>query len=543
MIALLGFIVLALFGSQIIWSFLKQERYQQALEGAALKAASDLSEIVINDPYFGFISLSDRPAIGEATLAADGQPLPVHSINSIIAAARLDYLVALELGDARLEELALEDSWHAKEAENRLERALELSLKPDNKSDARDMDNKVVRPYADALKVYTEGLKCFTKASPKEFNLTLGWLRKSGATVTPVPQPGNSHYVPDGAVAKGCYRPFMDIPVRNEHYSFTGVGSQTSLVSADQFVPQDGVQISSIVRADATGETSSFLPWEKTAHGFIGAACAQPYALNRQPAPSVLVVAFPDGRPDGINSLRDLLSNTGLNGAIMRTYTPVKGDFPIDPGSQLQPSGSDRVSAGAAFATGFHDWLRSNYALPKIDSVLAACNQGFPSTSESSNSMSFVFVVEITCDGNAVVSSLHLNPFADLRIAESQWYAINDTPAQIGASNWTVVCRDQVRTLGTIQGGKHAGQPYPGDPINWAELNSYVNEAFAAAAATRRPGGLVLLGEEAPGGGIALTGAQLQKESGGNLSRNMRTSNYSPGLASEIRISSPMAAQ
>src|SRR6516225_9906245 len=92
--------LIILLGGQTIWSFLLHERYKQALEAAALKAASDLSEIVINDPYFGFISLSDRPPIGHATVAEDGEPVPVHGINTIIATSRLEYLIATEIGDA-----------------------------------------------------------------------------------------------------------------------------------------------------------------------------------------------------------------------------------------------------------------------------------------------------------------------------------------------------------------------------------------------------------------------------------------------------------
>jgi len=77
----------------------REQRYQQAIESAALRAATELSEIVINDPYFGFISLSDQKPIGQATFAADGEPLPVHGINTIIATTRLDYLIAKATND------------------------------------------------------------------------------------------------------------------------------------------------------------------------------------------------------------------------------------------------------------------------------------------------------------------------------------------------------------------------------------------------------------------------------------------------------------
>ncbi|PWT94840.1 MAG: hypothetical protein C5B53_12280, partial [Candidatus Melainabacteria bacterium] len=205
---------------------------------------------------------------------------------------------------------------------------------------------------------------------------------------------------------------------------------------------------------------------------------------------------------------------------------------------ELRPADNDlaECTASTIVARGFYDWLRSNYTLPKIGSLFEAINRSIANSSSSN-----VFVLEITAQGNTVISALRQNPFQDLRIAENQLYGINAQPVQIGANNWTLVCRDEVYAAGTTFGGKHAGQPLAGNPINWAQLNSYVDDSFAAAAASRMPGGITISGDKQPGGAIPLSGVHLNLDNKQAANRDIRTSNCSAGLASEIRISSPTA--
>jgi hypothetical protein len=571
-------IALFMFGSRVLLLLTERGKYQQALESAAMRASVDISEIVINDPYFGFISLSDQRAIGRTTMAGDGEPLPVHGINTIIATTRLDYIIAQETGDGQLEQLALEDMRHAREAAIQLDKVLERALSP-NSNDAasvpRDMDGNEVHAYADALSMYEKSLQSFTTANPEGFKLTLGWLRNGTQTITPIPVSNSlskkerERYVKAGTEINGYYRAYVDIPVGNEHFSFAGLGTEPTLVSATQFVPKRSQRgeddtsqqqkfiesrqyipeinnryLSSIVRAESVWQLSNLFSGDKdkAPETLASQACAQPYAVISQPAPSIFVMAFPDGCPSEINSMADILHNRGLNNATMNVYTPVRGDFPVDPLAYLQPSnnGMTQVRATAAFAQAFYDWLRSNYALPKVDAILGALSQ--PLGNGAHSAFSYIFVAEITAEGNVIISALNANPFADIRINENQFYAINATPALIGGSNWTVVCRDQVHTMGTFAGGKHAGQPMPGDPVNWSELSLYVNNAFAAAVADRKPGGITLSGQICPGGAIALTGSQLLCDDGAQLPRSLRKSAYSGGLGIEVRISSPLAA-
>jgi hypothetical protein len=68
--------------------------------------AEKLSRIVVNDSHFGFIALSNSPPIGKATVADDGEPCPISGINNLLATIRLDTLMAHELNDSNLCQLA-----------------------------------------------------------------------------------------------------------------------------------------------------------------------------------------------------------------------------------------------------------------------------------------------------------------------------------------------------------------------------------------------------------------------------------------------------
>lgn len=522
---------IAVFAGQTIWSYLMHERYRQALEAASLKAASDLSEIVINDPYFGFISLSDRPASGHATIAEDGEPVPIHGINSLIAASRLDYLIATELGDERLQSFAGEDARHAREAAANLTQVLEKSLREDSK-DAKDMDGNVVRPYADAVATYQNSLKCFTQEPPLEFRLELGWLRKSGATITPLPYtPQNCGPLKDIAV-RGYYKANVDLPVGSEHLFLASLGSQPSLVDTNAFNPSDGQHISTVVRAQAKCLLPNLLSQKGERQELVTQACGQAYALDREPAPSVLMLSFPDGLPPGIDTMHDILTHPSLNESVMRSYVPVGNDYPTGHTSELQARGASGSAAGS-FALALHDWLRNNYALPKVDAMLAILNTSLSRTAASGNTM---FAIEIAADGTPVLTQLSRKPFADRAVEEEQLLLTIDTPIVIGNRSWMVSCRDQVHTPGTIAGGKHAGQPLPADPINWDGLDTFVSRSFAQAAASRRPGGIVANGLLGPLGDLSFAHAQLQCTDGRALSRGFRRSSYSAGLAAEVLI-------
>jgi hypothetical protein len=518
--------------------FMLQTRHQQALEAASLKAASELSRIVVNDPYWGYVSLSDYPAMGTATTAGDGQPLPVHSINSILAATRLDYIIAFELGNATLEDMAMEDLRNAKEAEKRLARVLNRALK-ENNSEARDINGDQVNPYRDAWDTYVGCLGSLPKPKPGQFKLTLGKLNDTAATTIRLPymsDPGNrTKFFPKEIQINGCYRAYVDIPVGSEHFSFVAVGPQSSLVNIQKFVPgeEKNDELSSIVRVEAACECQNLL--EKIPQVVSGQACAEPCTLGTSPAPTALLVSFPGGRPSSITSIGDLINDRQLSATMMNSYIPRGNDYPGDASCRLEHT-SSQFSAATSIAMCFHDWLRSNYSLPGVESVISALNQNLNGIGQR---ISTSFVLAVKADGTVIVSPLYDRPFQGFAVEENQFYSLATEPVLLGDRDSLIMCRDEVRSLGNSNGGKHAGQPLPGDPINWDELGFYVDNSFSNIVSTRKPDGITVIGKRKPNGGIVLADAQLQRRDGMPLEHPLRTSAYSTGLAAEISVSPP----
>jgi len=179
------------------------------------------------------------------------------------------------------------------------------------------MDGAEVHPYADALRVYKESLRAFTAANSESFQLTLGWLRNGGETITPASVPSqvqssqnkNQSLEPGISISR-CYRSYVDIPVDKQHFSFASLGREPTLVNSTKFVPKHlpGVaddlaqqaafissseyipeqsfrDVSSIVKAEAIWSVSNLFNWEKDMppEKHTTQACAQPYAISCSP--------------------------------------------------------------------------------------------------------------------------------------------------------------------------------------------------------------------------------------------------------------------
>jgi hypothetical protein len=108
-----------------------------------------------------------------------------------------------------------------------------------------------------------------------------------------------------------------------------------------------------------------------------------------------------------------------------------------------------------------------------------------------------------------------------------------------------IIFKDDVKHLGTRYGGKHAGQPLSGYPINWCELPEFNGDEQIARelGKGRLHTGLVVLNQPeppaAPYQAAAASGSPLDifsRLSGQNLSAQPRKSFYSGGLALDIQI-------
>jgi hypothetical protein len=86
-------------GAAFVKLIMVRQKSVLAVEAASLAAASDLSSLVVNDPNYGYIALSDFAPSSTKLMGEDGKPLPVTGINTILATARYNMLIGKHLNN------------------------------------------------------------------------------------------------------------------------------------------------------------------------------------------------------------------------------------------------------------------------------------------------------------------------------------------------------------------------------------------------------------------------------------------------------------
>ena len=520
-------------------------RHDNAVQAASLAAASELSHIVINDPYYGYIGLSDSPPVGTATTAADGEPTPVIGINTLIGTARLDLLLAHRLQNNELIAMAEQDVEASRKAAKRLEAACKKAIEPDSRDTAVDLNGKPIKPYEAARSAYMSSLgwsPLLGQANMGKFSLSLGWLADHGSTTTQVPVPEKLSQTPESAQQNGRYKPFIDIPAFGESFYFVGVGPQPALVDARQFREADGKRICTVVKVEAEMERDK-------GPGLHNVACAQPYGVAEANPTAVMRINFPEGVPNSVSSLHDLLSDARLSVCRTEDFTATGGDVPINQGAVLVADQSAQEhTMGKVLARCLYDWIRIARVKPRLDSLVDAMDASFRILAQNrTNGLGSLenpcFTFEFDVSGNVVVRNCNRNPFIDQIVYDNQSYAITSQPVAIGSGLWSIGCRDEVRRLGTVSGGKHAGQPVVGNPVNWCELAYFdrsPEESLKRAKGSKALGLIVTGNNQGCAGGrkaVSWESAQFSRLDGGAVLHPPRKSYYSGGLPVDIEFS------
>ncbi|MBZ0189424.1 MAG: hypothetical protein K8F91_24475 [Candidatus Obscuribacterales bacterium] len=466
------------------------------IESAALAAAESLSKIVIDTADCGFVSLSDYPDGGTATLAKDGYCLPVKGINTLIGTARLNLIVADNLEQTLMEEFAEQDLKQSLSAKDELVTALKRSLKGESKY--KDLNGKPVNPSKAALLAY--------KAKSKKqisIHLSLGCLEGGAQTNVPVPTANKLACVPTEMQEEGFYRAFTNIPFKKVDFVFGGIGKTLAIVDSSKWIENIidlPYQFPTIVRAKASSAGNKSDHAEEI-------ACAQP-AGNDILIPSVgaLTLSFPDGPVPEIKHPRDCYLNESLNSADNDTIdllSAQNGDYPIDSLSHMialnWPLSSAKSCEPMAniWRLALHDWIRRAGPRANIGSVvqMQSIALDLPKPSkvmwsgplESGRTYSpiepisagIIHVFEFDQDGFVIYKSKILAPHPLNTSSQNQLYAECFGAlkySDIGVHSvmlplvprpkrctmravWDVYIRDEVRHPGIQKGGKHGGQP------------------------------------------------------------------------------------
>lgn len=552
-LAMLAVVIVIAFNSTV-WFSARSKNYSAA-EAASLTAATEISRIVIEDPYYGYISLADYAPIGRATRAPDGEPLPVHGINTVTAGARLLDILACQTGNEEMLVLAQKEAVEARRAAQQLEKALRAALDPKSIQIFKDLDGNQVKPFARAREVLETALGgAAASLSIDDLQLQLGWIKGGSSTITRVPagSPAVAELKNSNQI-NGCYKSFVDLPVGKDSYFLAGLAEQPSLVVARNFMPADNKRVSSAVLVSV--KTSMQVPSDKQhknssqekGDSFVSQACAIPGALPVVYPSGSMLLQFPHGIPAGYRRFRDLLTDSRLATRRVEVLTAV-GDFPREPGSNVVSSSDplDKCSLRGLFSRGLFQWIRACGARPRIESILSALDHEFDAKCENSKrGRPAVLLYECTASGDIAVRELGEDtPFASQVVHDGQSYALAPEALRANDADWSVSFRSQVDDLSLRSGGNHGGQMMPGNPVNWCDLPQFAGGADVAKRSGKGTEALRLTVSGAPlagtEGGVALNGSYFRKTNGSELATQPRKSIYSGGLAVEFQISSPV---
>jgi hypothetical protein len=513
-------------------------RTQAAVEAAGLVAANDLSKIIINDPNFGYVSLSNYPPIGKATCAEDGEPLPVVSINTLVGTVRQNTIIARQLNNKTMLALSEQDRTRMQSTIKTLNGTLKAALAAEGKEHFTDIQGASVQPAADVTAFLKANLPAGVRL--QSIKLTNGWLAGGADSSISLPQPPALAQIKADASRAGKYKAFSDIPVENDSFTFAGLGSTSTIVSNATFQPADDKHICSIVKVECTVALDNIFqplaPFGLSGPSQVQAvACSQPFTMPDVGPTGALTLRFSSGPVVGLQSWSDFLGG-GFHDNQITTYEATGGDYPTDHEARMIAA-EPRLppSTSQQFAEHLYYWLRNGHLRPRIDAVLAMINDPFRSGPAQ------IYAYEFAKNGSISRRIIARDPFPIGVTSDSQNQTVVDTSIQGGLSP-IIVFRDDVKMLGTTHGGQHAGQPLAGYPLNWCEIPEYGGDEHMAGTLEKGrlgtglaiidPRGTATAEEAINDANFSL----FQSASGKRLFLQPRRSFYSGGLALDIEI-------
>lgn len=442
--------------------------YQQertAIEAAALAVAGDLSRVFIEDPNFGLISLTDVPAIGKNTMAADNFYMPVTGINSLLATVRLDMIIADEFDDPILTMCARRDYDNAIVARDTLVRTLKDNMQQD--STFKDIDGKDVSPFEDAIKAYESNSISIVggQSRLRSLKIQLGWM-PGLRTNTPVPEPADYAHASDDLQTNGFYKACVNVPYKQQPFVFAALSDQPSLVDSAQFQSTQDLPglIPSIVKCEADQlyvDEGAFGPQRKVVHVV---ACAEaPASLKARETAGSFIVSLSNSVPiPQISKLSDIFLFKDLSVCpVDLLQTPLRNDCPDSPLTLTKLFVEPRQNPpfSSAVRNALHDWLRRCGPTIDIDSLIEAMNARWENNYPPGSPVAHVYSVD--AQGKVKYISRMMPAGAVLPISHKQVRAIAGVPIRVTDDHFDVIIKDFVYQPGRVNGGKHGGEPFP----------------------------------------------------------------------------------
>lgn len=477
MAILMGILMLLLgFSLSFVRLLGSSQEQKTAIEAAALAAARDVGRIVIEDPNFGFISISDAAPSTPNTKADDGYSMPVTGINTLLATIRLDLIIASTLSDTTMQTLAENDYNNAMAAKDFLVQSLEQAITPGGGGNPRDVDGNLVNPYQSAVDAYNQNVIRMAGGASRLVNgsmrIQLGCTTPS-MTATPVPTPISDAAINPAQMTQSYYNSYTNIPFGGRNFVFAGIGKDIKLVDLKNFAADPGglpyviptvlkVEADQLLQSAGAGGTN-------VVHSI---ACAQPAAIHDpRPAPGAMTLRYPNGRVAEILKPLDYLTNGNITGETMDLKTSTGGDSPPTGSGAVVPAtvppwGSS-MPAPTSMSVGIYDWVRRAGTKPNIRAIQQMLNTPF--SSGITNTVGGANVYTWNPNGSIkYVQVTGLTPSA-ITVSELQGRAVSHTLfTSSNGNNYSIEATDSSRQPGRMRGGRHGGEPLTDPVVNAA---------------------------------------------------------------------------
>ncbi len=507
------FLLVALFVMLYLMMVRSSDEHRTAIDSAALAAAKDVSRIVINTDQFGYVGLTSSPPTGTDTNAGDNYFQEVHGINELTATARVDMIVANEIGDTFLRGLAQSELDNVKAVKDQLTTEINGALLP--AGTAKDAAGQTLTPYLSAERVYLKNQAKNSIYVGGSMRLTFGGIEGGIETATPAPTP-LSKGACTGMESNGKYLSDMNVPFNGVDFVFGSVARRVGLCDKNKFrasVPGLPYQNPGVVLVEAQQRfQEQGRSWNIA---YAGCACAGGTESPR-PAPGAFTISFPDGPMPEFTCPGDIWGAALIQGKTMDVYQAAAADFINQkPPARLDTWSGALPVAMPAQATevtklAFYDWLRCGGSRINIDSVVGMQSMGFnaPSTpkimwkaTDPANAPAVqnlglvptgvIHIYTFLPDGTVRYISKDVKPYPYTVVGENQLYAeMQDGNELISAAlpftlsgvryltdaagvkvgdiqftpNYDLYVRDLTRRWGTISGGQHGGERMDGNP-------------------------------------------------------------------------------
>lgn len=463
----LGIVTVIAFGLLAFGRFIgSHERQIAANDAAALAAAQAFTRLTVDDPNFGLIALSGRPATGPGTTAGDNFYTPVLSINTLMATNRLDAIIADQLNDNTLRACVSQDYTKVLAAKDRLVAEMARCTAPG--AYGQDADGNKVSPVQEALDAYQSNSAHLSlteqKASlvPNSLHLTLGYAAQPTTNV-PIPQPDQFASINANCQENGFYKAYIDAVYNGKDFVFAATVDNAALLDTTKFLPSRDPTLPWAIPTIVKCESDQQFPavYGKGVHVVHAISCAQPGTMeNIIGAPQYLCLSFPHGIVPEIHSMIDVFNNYNIDKSPSDVVqSPAGGDNPPQPLNTkvLGALQTQHPPFGQCLRVTFFDWLRCNGAAVDIKS-LSDCMQ----SAILPQSSGFAALYSVDKSGTVHLDETAINPTPLLPISDNQWFATTGVGFNsMNGNMYDITIKDFVYQLGRAQGGIHAGQPLP----------------------------------------------------------------------------------